>query len=74
MASLTNDQWIIIAIIFGAGLIIGFMMRSGGAKWRTKYEAEHSAHKALRHDYDAHLARNPDGVPRDRDRLRSGSF
>ena len=74
MASLTNDQWIIIAVIFGVGLIIGFMMRSGGGKWRTKYEAERDAHAQLRKDYDSHLARHKEAMPAERDRLRSGSF
>ena len=74
MATLTNDQWIIIAIIFAVGLLMGLTLRSGGAKWRTKYEAEKTAHAALRRDYDAHLARHKDALPGEQDRLRSGSF
>ena len=30
MASLTNDQWIIIAIIFGVGLLMGLTLRLAG--------------------------------------------
>ncbi len=74
MASLTNDQWIIIAIIFAVGMLMGLTLRSGGAKWRTKYEAERDAHAQLRKDYDAHLARHKEALPVERDRLRSGSF
>jgi uncharacterized membrane protein YciS (DUF1049 family) len=73
MATLTNDQWIIIAIIFAAGLIIGLILRSGGANWRMKYEAERNAHTQLRRDHDALLTHH-EALPVERDRLRSGSF
>ena len=74
MASLTNDQWIIIAIIFGVGLLMGLTLRSGGAKWRTKYHAERDAHAQLRKDYDAHVARHKEALPGERDPLRTGGF
>jgi hypothetical protein len=71
---LSTDQWVFIAIIFAAGLMIGLLLRSGGAKWRAKYQAERDAHLRLRRDYDAHLARHKEALPVERDRLRSGSF
>ena len=74
MATLTNDQWIVIAFIFLAGTLLGLWLRSGGAKWRVKYQAEHDAHTALRRDYDALLKRHETVRPADRDTLRTGSF
>ena len=38
MASLTNDQWIIIAIIFAVGMLMGLTLRSGGAKWLMRFD------------------------------------
>jgi hypothetical protein len=75
MSYLTNEQWIVLAVIFGAGLILGLLLRSGGSKWRRLYNAEHDAHVALRRDYDKHLANhNNVRAVDDRDTLRSGSF
>jgi hypothetical protein len=74
MSALTADQWTIIAIIFVAGLLLGFLLRSGGAKWRRKYEIEHAAHVTLRREYDAHLARHNEARSIERDTLRAGSF
>jgi hypothetical protein len=74
MSALTTDQWTIIAIIFFAGLLLGFVLRSGSAKWRRKYEIEHAAHLTLRREYDAHLARHNEPRPVERDTLKAGSF
>jgi len=74
MDALTTEQWIVLAVIFAAGLIFGLLLRSGGGKWKRLYEAEHDQHVALRRDYDAHVARHRDARPVERDTLRSGSF
>ncbi len=74
MSTLTSDQWIIIAIIFIAGLILGLILRSGGAKWRRKYDIEHAEHQTLRREYEAHLKRHKEAIPVERDTLRAGSF
>ena len=74
MGALTTEQWIVLAVIFGAGLILGLVLRSGGAKWKRLYENEHTAHVALRRDYDTHLARHREATPVEHDTLRSGSF
>ena len=74
MEAITTGSWIVLGVIFAAGLILGLILRSGGGKWRRKYENEHNAHVALRRDYDAHLARNTDTRPVAHDTLRSGSF
>jgi hypothetical protein len=74
MDTLTTQQWVILGVIFGAGFILGLILRSGGAKWRHKYDAEREAHLTLRRDYDAHLARHNEALPIERDTLRTGSF
>lgn len=74
MSTLTSDQWIIIAIIFVAGVILGLILRSGGAKWRRKYDIERAEHQMLRREYDAHLKRHKEASPVERDTLRAGSF
>ena len=74
MSALTTDQWTIIAISFVAGLLLGFFLKPGGAKWRRKYELEHVEHTTLRREYAAHLARHNEAKPVERDTLRAGSF
>ena len=55
MLTYTSDQWLIIALIFILGLLIGAFMTAGGRrKWKTRYrdevahreriEAEHKRH------------------------------
>ena len=55
MLAFTSDQWLIIALIFVLGLLVGAFMTSGGRrKWKTRYrdevahreriEAEHKRH------------------------------
>ena len=74
MNALTTENWIVLAVIFVAGLILGLILRSGGAKWKRLYHNEHDAHVALRRDYDKHMARFTDTRPAETDTLRSGSF
>ena len=74
MEAITTENWIVLGVIFAAGLILGLILRSGGSKWRRMYDNEHSAHLALRRDYDAHIARHADTRPVEHDTLRSGSF
>ena len=41
MLSFTSDQWVIVALIFVLGLLIGaFMFTGGGRKWKQRYNAE----------------------------------
>ena len=57
MLTYTSDQWLIIALIFVLGLLLGAFMTAGGRrKWKTRYrdevahreriEAEHKRHHA----------------------------
>ena len=41
MTSFTSDQWVIIALIFVLGLLVGgFLFSGGGRKWKSRYKAE----------------------------------
>ena len=85
MLNFTSDQWVIIALIFVLGLLIGgFLFSGGGRKWKTRYKAEvdrreelertHSAREKEWREQDslrgaAIRDRNRDGVVDDRDRV-----
>ena len=84
MLSFTSDQWVIVALIFVLGLLIGgFLFSGGGRKWKTRYRTEverredmerlHAAHEKEWREQDslrgaALKDRNRDGVVDDRDR------
>ena len=74
MTILTAEQSIVIAVIFAAGLVLGLLLRSGGAKWRRKYEVERAQHEILRREHDAYIKRHNDIQPIEHDTLRAGSF
>ena len=41
MVSFTSDQWIILALVFVLGLLIGaFLLAGTGRKWKSRYRAE----------------------------------
>ena len=41
MLNFTSDQWVIIALIFVLGLLVGgFLFSGGGRKWKQRYNAE----------------------------------
>jgi uncharacterized membrane-anchored protein YhcB (DUF1043 family) len=41
MVNFTTDQWVIIALIFVLGLLIGMFMTAGGRrKWKSRYRDE----------------------------------
>ncbi|WP_300975240.1 hypothetical protein [Sphingomonas sp. LHG3406-1] len=48
MTVFTTDQWIILGLVFLLGLLVGAWMTSGGRrKWKTRYNEEVTARKAL---------------------------
>ena len=48
MLSFTTDQWVIIALIFVLGLLIGgFLFSGGGRKWKHRYNSEVDRRKEL---------------------------
>jgi len=88
MLSFTSDQWVIVALIFVLGLLIGgFLFSGGGRKWKTRYKAEverredierlHESREREWREQDslrgaALKDRNRDGVVDARDRDRDG--
>ncbi len=41
MLSFTSDQWVIVALIFVLGLLVGgFIFSGGGRKWKHRYNSE----------------------------------
>ncbi len=55
MENFTGNGWMILGMTLVIGWLLGLLSRSGGAKWKKAYDTEHSAHVALRKEYDAHL-------------------
>ena len=39
MPAFTNDQWVIVALVFLLGIIIGMILMAG-SKWKTRYRTE----------------------------------
>jgi len=61
MTSFTTDQWIILALVFVLGLLIGMWLTAGGRrKWKTRYRDEVTRREALekeQRDYRADFER-----------------
>ena len=48
MVSFTSDQWVILALVFALGLLIGaFLFAGSGRKWKHRYRSEVSNREAL---------------------------
>ena len=48
MLTFTPDQWIIIALVFVLGLLVGMWLTSGGRrKWKTRYNEELEQRRTL---------------------------
>jgi hypothetical protein len=48
MVVFTSDQWVIVALIFILGLLIGAFMTAGGRrKWKARYREESARREAL---------------------------
>ena len=52
MMIFTQDQWLIVALVFVLGLLIGIFMTAGGRrKWKTRYKDEVPRREALERDH-----------------------
>jgi type VI protein secretion system component VasK len=52
MTTFTQDQWIILALVFVLGLLIGMFLTAGGRrKWKTRYRDEVTRREALERDH-----------------------
>ena len=57
MMNFTSDQWVIVALIFVLGLLVGgFLFSGGGRKWKTRYREETTRREALERDHEARRA------------------
>ncbi len=77
MENFTGNGWMILGLVLVVGWLLGLLSRSGGAKWKKAYNTEHSAHVALRKEYDAHLKQHAAVAPvgtADPRPLRTGAF
>ncbi|MEO5973444.1 MAG: hypothetical protein ABIP91_08815 [Sphingomicrobium sp.] len=52
MTTFTSDQWIILALVFVLGLLIGAFLSAGGRrKWKTRYREETDRREALEREH-----------------------
>ncbi|RST30500.1 hypothetical protein HMF7854_06385 [Sphingomonas ginkgonis] len=57
MTSFTSDQWVIIALVFLLGLVVGgFLFAGGGRKWKHRYRTEVERREALETDHQKRVA------------------
>ena len=48
MVTFTSDQWVIVALVFILGLLIGAFLTAGGRrKWKGRYREESTRREAL---------------------------
>jgi len=74
MVVFTSDQWVIVALVFILGLLIGAFLTAGGRrKWKGRYREESARREAiereLRDDRERWAAREKEW--RDQDSVRS---
>jgi hypothetical protein len=51
MVVFTSDQWVIVALVFILGLLIGAFLTAGGRrKWKARYREESARREALERD------------------------
>lgn len=76
MLGLDPNQWIILALIFVLGLLVGVMLTAGGRKkWKTRYHDERGRLAACEQEHkdrEAHWA-NQEKEWRERDSLRAAA-
>ncbi len=46
MPAFTNDQWLMIGLVFLLGIVVGMMLMAGG-KWKRRYRDEAAKRQAL---------------------------
>ncbi len=56
MIAFTSDQWVIVALIFILGLLIGAFLTAGGRrKWKARYREEAAKREALEREHRDHV-------------------
>ena len=52
MVAFTSDQWMILALVFVLGLLIGaFLFTGSGRKWKHRYRSEVDRREALEREH-----------------------
>ena len=70
MLNFTSDQWVIVALIFVLGLLVGgFLFSGGGRKWKQRYNSETTRRAELE---KSHALREKDW--REQDSLRAAAL
>jgi type VI protein secretion system component VasK len=77
--SITSDPnlWVIGALIFLLGLLIGMFLTAGGRrKWKHRFKDEAERHQALQREHDKHLREMEEREKewRERDSLRAAAI
>lgn len=76
MTTFTQDQWIILALVFVLGILIGMFLTAGGRrKWRTRYKDEVTRREALERTHQENRAQfeTREKEWREQDSLRSAA-
>ncbi|WP_309661639.1 hypothetical protein [Sphingomonas sp.] len=56
MIAFTSDQWVIVALVFILGLLIGAFLTAGGRrKWKARYRDESDRRVAIEREHADHL-------------------
>ena len=77
--SITSDPnlWVICALVFLLGLLIGVFLTAGGRrKWKHRFRDEEERHQTLRREHEKHLRDMEEREKewRERDSLRSAAI
>jgi hypothetical protein len=52
MVAFTSDQWVIVALVFILGLLIGAFLTAGGRrKWKARYRDESDRREAIEREH-----------------------
>ena len=52
MIAFTSDQWVIVALVFVLGLLIGAFLTAGGRrKWKARYRDESDRREAIEREH-----------------------
>jgi hypothetical protein len=55
MIAFTSDQWVIVALVFVLGLLIGAFLTAGGRrKWKARYRDESDRREAIEREHRDH--------------------
>ena len=55
MIAFTSDQWVILALVFVLGLLVGaFLFAGSGRKWKHRYRAEVDRREAIEAEHAEH--------------------